>query len=136
MQIITSKENEKIKQIKKLKEKKYREEKQQYIVEGVKLIEEAIREKADIETIVICEECLKKEIIETKQLYEIARYECIYVNEKIFHILTEVTNPQGILAVINKKKQNNEIEYKEDILLILDNIQDPRKFRDYIKNSG
>ena len=39
--VISSKENETIKEIRKLKEKKYRTEK--YIIEGIKMIEEAIR---------------------------------------------------------------------------------------------
>lgn len=38
MQVITSKENEQIKQIRKLKEKKYRDEQGLYIIEGVKTI--------------------------------------------------------------------------------------------------
>ena len=46
MQKITSKENEFIKHIKKLKDKKYRDQSNEYIIEGIKLIQEAIQEKA------------------------------------------------------------------------------------------
>ena len=125
MQVITSKDNEKIKYIKKLKDKKYRDETGKYIVEGIKMLEEAIKEKADIDTIIICEECIKKETLDSKFLYEIANEECIYVTEKIFNSLTDVVNPQGILAIINKSRRANEIKYDEDFILILDNIQDP-----------
>lgn len=38
MQVITSKDNEQIKQIRKLKEKKYRDEQGLYIIEGIKTI--------------------------------------------------------------------------------------------------
>ena len=48
MNIISSKDNELIKNIKKLKEKKYRDINNQYIIEGIKLIKEAIIEKANI----------------------------------------------------------------------------------------
>ena len=48
MQIISSKDNELVKHIKKLKDKKYRDESNEYIIEGVKLIEEAVKEKAKI----------------------------------------------------------------------------------------
>ena len=37
MQVISSKDNELVKHIKKLKDKKYRDESNEYIVEGVKL---------------------------------------------------------------------------------------------------
>ena len=46
MQVITSKDNEIIKGLKKLKEKKYRDEEGLYIIEGIKIIEEAIAERA------------------------------------------------------------------------------------------
>lgn len=62
MQIITSKDNETVKNIKKLKDKKYRDEAGLYIIEGVKMIEEAILANAKIDKIVVCEECLKPEI--------------------------------------------------------------------------
>ena len=42
MQVITSKYNEFIKHIKKLKDKKYREISKEFIIEGIKLIKEAI----------------------------------------------------------------------------------------------
>ena len=41
MQIITSKDNENIKNIKKLKERKYRDLNNEYIIEGIKIIKEA-----------------------------------------------------------------------------------------------
>ena len=37
MQVITSKDNELIKNIKKLKEKKYRDQENKFIVEGIKI---------------------------------------------------------------------------------------------------
>lgn len=43
MKIISSKDNEIVKHIKKLKDKKYRDENNEYIVEGVKLVEEAVK---------------------------------------------------------------------------------------------
>ena len=48
--VITSKDNETIKHIKKLKEKKYREEYKEFIVEGIKMVQEAIDEKAQIKS--------------------------------------------------------------------------------------
>lgn len=126
MQVITSKENEKIKEIRRLKDsKKERDEKKQFIIEGTKMLEEVIKEKGKIVTIVICEDCLEKETIDSKLLYEIAKYDCIYVNEKIFLLLTDVVNPQGVLAIIQQKDNSNNINYNEDIIIILENIQDP-----------
>ncbi len=125
MLVITSKDNELVKNIKKLKEKKYRDLNNQFIVEGIKIVAEAIEENADIDCIVVCEDCVNDGSIDKRLLYEIAKFKCIYVTEKIFATLTDVTNPQGILAVINRKNENNNIDYTADFIVALDGIQDP-----------
>ena len=125
MKIISSKDNELIKNIRKLKEKKYRDINNEFIVEGIKLIKEAIEENAKIKQIVICENCLKTEIIPKNLMYEIAKYECIYVTENIFKFISDVNAPQGILAIIDRKIDNNKIDYNSDIIVALDDIQDP-----------
>ena len=150
MQVISSKDNEFIKHIKKLKDKKYRDLNNEYIIEGIKIIEEAINEKANIKQVVICDDCEKTSNISKELMYEIARYECIYVTKKIFDSLTDVSNPQGILAIVEKNAvkskisnikdseksetigveekeiiSENEIDYKQDIIVALDDIQDP-----------
>lgn len=120
--VITSKDNDVIKSIKKLKEKKYRDETNTFIIEGIKLIEEAMEEKIQIEKIVVCNEF--NENFSQELLYKIAKYDVIYVPKNIFKLLTDVSNPQGILAVVAKNKKD-EIDYSQDFYLILDNIQDP-----------
>lgn len=125
MQVITSKDNEVVKNIRKLKDKKYREQENKYLIEGIKLIEEAVEEKANIDTVVVCEDCVENNTIEQKLLYEIAKYDCIYVAEKVFDAITEVNNPQGILAVVNKENKEENIDYDEDMIVVLDGIQDP-----------
>ncbi len=122
MQVISSKENDIIKHIRKLSEKKYRDEKKQYIIEGIKIVEEAIQEKAQIEQIILCEENIKE--IPKEIMSKIEKYRCIHVAEKIYKTLTQVVNPQGIIAIV-KKREKTEIKYDEDIIVVLEDIQDP-----------
>ena len=112
--IITSKDNEIIKNIKKLKEKKYRVD--SYIVEGIKMIKEAISENQEIELIAIREDF--KVDFDTKNI------KIVTISNKIFNDISDVKTPQGILAVI-KKNQNNQIETNSDYILALDSLQDP-----------
>ena len=125
MQIISSKDNEIIKNIRKLKEKKYRDIEGNYLIEGIKLVKEAITENADIKQIVICEECLNSGGLDKDTLYEIAKFNIIYVTKKVFDILTDVKTPQGIIAVIGKKNISELVDYTQDIIIALDDIQDP-----------
>lgn len=127
MQRISSKDNEFIKTIKKLKDKKYRDEKNEFIIEGTKLIEEAIQEKAKIKHVIICEECEKTNAISKKLMYEISKYDCIYVTQAVFSSITQVVAPQGIFAIVDKGNENfkSDLDYTEDVIIALDNIQDP-----------
>ena len=125
MQTITSKDNELIKHIRKLKDKKYRDESNEYLVEGVKLVEEAVKENAKIKQIIVCEDTTRTYEIPTHIMLEIAKYECISVSDKIFNIITQVTNPQGIMAIIEKNAQDAQIDYSQDIIVVLDDVQDP-----------
>ncbi len=122
---ITSKENEFIKHVKKLRDKKYRDVEKEYMIEGIKLVAEAIQEKAPIKQIILCDDCEKNAAIPKDLMYEIAKYECVYVTEKIFKYLSGVQTPQGILAIIERNNQDTEIDYNQDIIVALDDVQDP-----------
>ena len=125
MQVITSKDNDIVKKIRKLKDKKYRDELGVYVIEGIKVIEEAINENVEIEKIVLCEDCTEASIIPQKLMYAIAKYNCIYVSKKVFEVLTDVVAPQGILAIVRRPEKNEKIDYNAELILALDGIQDP-----------
>ena len=125
MQVITSKDNEFVKHVKKLKEKKYRDQSQEFIIEGIKLVKEAIEEKANIKQIIICDNCEDTGIIPKDLMYEIAKYNCIYVTENILKTMSDVNAPQGIMAIIGRNNKEKDIDYSQDIIVALDDIQDP-----------
>ncbi len=125
MQVITSKDNEFVKHVKKLKEKKYRYQSQEFIIEGIKLVKEAIEEKANIKQIIICDNCEDTGIIPKDLMYEIAKYNCIYVTENILKTMSDVNAPQGIMAIIGRNNKEKDIDYSQDIIVALDDIQDP-----------
>ena len=89
----------------------------------------------------MCDGCDNSEMIESHLKYEMARLDFIYVPQNIFKMISDVENPQGVLAVIGKIKTNRDdnkeagqtsktlktssIDLNEDIILALDDIQDP-----------
>ena len=125
MQVISSKDNELIKHIRKLKEKKERDASNEYLVEGIKIVKEAIQENAKIKQINLCDDCEKTESIPKDLMYEIAKHNCIYVTSKLFKYISEVQEPQGVLAVIEKNNGDKTIDYTQDIIVALDDVQDP-----------
>ena len=128
--IITSKDNDQIKEIKKLKEKKFRKETSLFLVEGVKLVKEAIEYNANITKIVISEDAIGYEVDE--ELIKLCeKYNPIIVSPNVFSVVSDVQTPQGILAVIKEDRVNDknnskdEIDFSKDFFVVLDGIQDP-----------
>lgn len=113
--MITSKENEIIKHIKSLNQKKFRDEYGEFFIEGIKMVSEAIQEKVPIKLIVICEDLLQKEV-------NVTNFKVEYVDKRVFESITDTVSPQGILAVISK---NNSEVLNEKIVFALDDVQDP-----------
>lgn len=113
--MIISKDNSQIKHIRQLSQKKYRDDYKEFVVEGIKIVQEAIEENENIQLVVICEELLKRQI-DTKN------FKVEYVNKSIFELISDTVTPQGILAVIKEKEPQ---EITSQVLFALDDIQDP-----------
>ncbi len=110
--MITSKTNELVKHIKSLQQKKYRDLLGEYVIEGIKIVEEAIKQSEEIVKIVVSEsfqETLSSSNIEI-------------VSDSIFHWISDTQTPQGVLAILKKKRQ---VPISGDIVFALDNVQDP-----------
>ena len=105
--MITSKLNEKIKYINSLKNKKFRDKYNKYILEGIKLVDEYISSEgvSAPEFIVLCKSMLINNV-GGESLYKKVNGHAnvLEVDEVVFKYLTETETPQGILIVLNKKE--------------------------------
>lgn len=107
--MITSTSNKTIKELIKLKQKKFRDEYKCYLIEGEHLVEEAIKAKQV--------ECL----ISTKEIK--SDLPIILVNDKVMEKLSFTKSPQSIMAKCKKECTNDLIDGNR--YLILDDLQDP-----------
>lgn len=121
MKEILSSKNSLIKEIRKLHKKKYREEKQQYIIEGFHLIEEAAKSGASIQWILFNS---RGQSEWGSWLEQQGSEKLIFVSEDVLASLSDLPTPQGILAVIEMQNSEN-LEEIEGGWLLLDNVQDP-----------
>lgn len=97
---ITSKTNKIYRHIKGLNSKKNREKHNEFIIEGIKLVKEAIESSVQISLLVVCESFAQSD--EGKQhLQSLKNYQTkIYrVTDKLFQEITQTKTPQGILAI-------------------------------------
>lgn len=111
---ITSLTNPYVKDLVKLKEKKYRSLLNEYIIEGKHLVDDAYKVG------------LLKEVISTDDnvLNNYQNVSKIKVNEQILYKIADTQNPQNILGICEIK--NIYVDYKNyNHILILDDVKDP-----------
>ncbi|MCK3881101.1 RNA methyltransferase [Streptococcus suis] len=113
MEIIRSKSNNLVKQIKKLQQKKYRTS--SYLIEGWHLLEEAVKAGASIEHVLVIEEHVDR----VSQLEKVT-----VVSPEIIQDLTDSKSPQGVIAQLALPSQDLP-ERLEGRFLVLEDVQDP-----------
>lgn len=125
--MIESKENKKIKYIRALNLKKHRQHNKQYYIEGIKLINEALRIKAKIQYILINEiATANKDICNIVSICDNNNIEYFIVKHNIFKELSSTINSQGIIAVVKMNQYNvEEIIKNNNMIVYCDRIQDP-----------
>ena len=120
MEIITSLQNNKIKEINKLKEKKYRDETNLFIVEGDHLVNEAYKTNQLVE------------ILATTTFQGELDIPITYISEDVMKKLSSMVSPSNVIGICKKFKP---IGYGKRIL-ILDNLQDPGNLGTIIRSAS
>ena len=118
--LYSSIDNKKIKDLKKLQNKKYRDKTGLYLVEGEHLVLEAYKKGL-----------LKTLIIEDNTIFTLD-VETMYVTNNVINYLSEVESPQNIMGVCIKKENNEDYGNR---ILMLDGIQDPGNLGTIIRSA-
>lgn len=121
MKEIMSLQNEQVKDDRLLQEKKERDNKGLFLVEGIKLIKEADACGIEIERIYIDAEQFDKYFFDVENFCE---SEIVKTNAKVLERLCDAKTNQGIVAICKKPKK--VISNKFNRSLILENLQDPK----------
>lgn len=118
--LITSLENEKVKNYCRLKNRKYREKTGLFLIEGMHLVMEACRAGMIEELILEQDEVIPLNL------------PTVYVTNEIIHKISEVECPTKVLALCRKKEEEKELGNR---ILILDGIQDPGNLGTIIRSA-
>lgn len=126
MDIITSKQNNILKHCKKLKNKKYRREYNEFFIEGIRFIEEALKAKISIKYFIVASDIKGDRLNNIVRQIKDKNIDIFYIDEKLKGEIFETDTPQGIGAII--EKNNYELDLiipKANFIIIIDCIQDP-----------
>ena len=116
---IDSVDNKKIKNIRKLNQKKYRDETNEFLVEGIHLVKEAYKEGL-----------LKEVVLEENEEIDF-KVDTTYVTYNVIKSISSLDTPYKIIGVC-KKKEEKEINGN---VLILDGLQDPGNLGTIIRSA-
>ena len=125
---IDSKDNKKYKLFKSLYLKKNRDKYKLFLLEGKKLLSEALNENLDIENII----CTEK-FVENFEFKENFLDKVIILSEKLFKNLTELTNSEGVITSVNYIEEK-KISSKN--IICLENVSDPGNFGTIIRTAN
>ena len=117
--VITSLENQKVKDVVKLQSKKYRDITDTFVIETSNLVEEA--EKAGIVKDLFL---VEDEFVDNEDVY--------FVTKEVMKKMSSLDSPSNVLAVC---KKSNSKDILGNRILLLDNIQDPGNLGTIIRSS-
>lgn len=133
MKLITSGDNQIYKAAAQLKQKKYRDERKEYLIEGPNLVREALRNGGELKVIIRSPEFLLEDFESENLDPALTDAEMAVMSSGLFRKLSDTETPQGILAVVKKKVYTEEgffsaksagTDHKSNII-VLDRLQDP-----------
>jgi RNA methyltransferase, TrmH family len=105
--MITSAANERVKWLRKLQDRKARQESGLFYIEGLRIVTEAVQQGAAIETLVVAPELLRSDFgqqLVTNQ--QNAGRAVIEVSGEVFQRLSLKEGPQGLAAVVRQEWQD------------------------------
>ncbi|WP_078597963.1 TrmH family RNA methyltransferase [Evansella clarkii] len=118
MEIIESVNNPKVKAWKKLHSRKGREKSGLFFIEGIHLIEEALKGELMIN------EIIAQEDREIPAEWRVTDVSTVHVTSKVMNEICETETPQGFAAVC-KLPDNENLPLEEGKFLFIDEVQDP-----------
>jgi TrmH family RNA methyltransferase len=126
MRNISSGKNQVIKEIRLLGEKRERDKKALFFVEGIKFVIDGLISGWDVERMIVSESF--KASADFNRIDELCGENTpVYlVPDKLFDSISDTSTPQGVLAVFRQKRyERTDILKGNRLIVILDSVQDP-----------
>lgn len=130
---ITSMSNQIIKEVRSLSNKKGRRTAQAILLEGFRLVKDALDSGAGVRYLIISDSFSQKEELFLSQRTNI---KLLQVPDELFSRISEINSPQGILAVAEKPVYDKkEIISRVKRVIALEDIQDPGNLGTIIRSA-
>jgi len=130
MNVIKSSSNHLIKEVKSLQRRRYRELKGLFFIEGLRIVEEAIKHGEMIKYVLLSDQFLEAAELHNEgniiNAIHAKGYEAYVIPDKLFRDISDTSTPQGIMAVLGIKKRTlEEAAGGRNLFVLLESLQDP-----------
>lgn len=123
--MITSLDNPRIKEVRKLQRRRHRHQSGTFLIEGVRLVSDALQSQAHFHQVYFAPELVANNASAQHLLAQLDAAQISYVacSTAVFHALTETVTPQGIAAVTALPYL--PLPMPVTLCLVLDQVRDP-----------
>jgi TrmH family RNA methyltransferase len=124
---ITSKENSVIKHLRSLSEPRYRQKGKAFLIEGVKMVEEALRDNLGVKMVVAVPSLVQHHGKGVLKLAENRSMEVTWISERLLDTISKSKTPQPVMAVVSLKEHTEQelIAHRSGLIVVAHQLQDP-----------
>ena len=124
---VSSKDNSAIKYLRSLADPKHRKKEQAFLIEGVKMVEEALRDGAGVTMIVAAPVLVQHHGKGVLKLAESRGADLLWISERLMDAVSESKTPQPVMAVVRMKQHSREelLAHSAKFIVVAHRLQDP-----------
>jgi TrmH family RNA methyltransferase len=124
---ISSKDNSSIKHLRSLADPKYRKKEKAFLIEGVKMVEEALRDDLGVKMVVASPSLVQHHGKGVLKLAESQSVEILWISERIMDSISENKTPQPVMAVVKTREHSEEelLAHSSRLIVVAHQLQDP-----------
>ncbi len=134
---LSSKDNKIVKNIRSLSDAKHRYKDKTFLIEGIKIVEEALRDNLGVLTVVASPSLMRHHGKGILKLAESRGVDVVWISERLMDALAESKTPQPIMAAIQMKQYSEDVlvDSTANLIIVAHQLQDPGNLGTIIRSS-
>ncbi|HWR72752.1 MAG TPA: RNA methyltransferase, partial [Nitrospirota bacterium] len=124
---VTSKENTLVKQLRALSDAKHRKKEREFLIEGVKMVEEALRDRLGVRMVVAAPSLTRHHGKGIIKLADAVGADILWISERLMDQIAESKTPQPVMAVVELRELSEEaiLSRPGGLIVLCHQVQDP-----------
>jgi TrmH family RNA methyltransferase len=124
---VTGKDNSHIKYLRSLSDARTRRSKKVFLIEGVKMVEEALRDSLGVKLVIATPSLTRHQGRGVIKLAEQAGCDLLWISDRLMDSVAESKTPQPVLAVVEMRERSDQslMDDPAGLIVLCHHLQDP-----------